>query len=240
MGEETPKSIVEETPKSIVEEIPKSIVELTSAVDQIEPRSAVHSSTVVVREAQGPCLPSKSASSTAPVESAPKRRCFAGPLPLEAFDVEQVSLAEVHEEKEETGQEEGEVVVCEAHQGLPSGFFDTERDEAKSRGIKEKNLEKRKKEKMEMEMRRFETLMEKEEQRMEAVRSDLDEMAFSLRNEEERDLMKEYEEKVEHYRNKIDLCKDDQPEKEESSESGSDIDIDAIQLNWRSKSIFGK
>merc|ERR1712112_100535 len=109
MGEETPKSIVEETPKSIVEEIPKSIVELTSAVDQIEPRSAVHSSTVVVREAQGPCLPSKSASSTAPVESAPKRRCFAGPLPLEAFDVEQVSLAEVHEEKEETGQEEGEV-----------------------------------------------------------------------------------------------------------------------------------
>jgi len=237
--EETSKSIVEETSKAIVEEIPKA-VELTSAVDKIEPISAAHSSTVVVREAQGPCLPSKSASSTAPVESAPKRRCFAGPLPLEAFDVEQVTLAEVHEEKEETGQEEEVVVVYEAHQGLPSGFFDTERDEAKSRGIKEKNLEKRKKEKMEMEMRRFETLMEKEEQRMEAVRSDLDEMAFSLRNEEERDLMKEYEEKVEHYRNKIDLCKDDQPEKEESSESGSDIDIDAIQLDWRSKSIFGK
>eukprot|EP00397_Hematodinium_sp_SG-2012_P021312 GEMP01022008.1.p1 GENE.GEMP01022008.1~~GEMP01022008.1.p1 ORF type:complete len:309 (+),score=92.20 GEMP01022008.1:25-951(+) len=185
-----------------------------------------------------PLQPSTAQPSAASVdeESLSKRPRLMGPLPPEAFDVEQVTLAEVEEIHGDADADAAEKPEeeCDIPKGLPAGFFDDEKQEAKSKGIK--NLEKIKERKLEMELRRFETTIEKEGQRMEAVRSDLDQVAFNLQSEEECALQDELRSKVEHYRQEIERRKHLKEEKvEDSSDSGSDVE--EFHVDWRAKSF---
>lgn len=169
-------------------------------------------------------------------ENAPKRIKLMGPLPPDALYIDQVTLAEVEEvdeKSEEAEAQEGGVLVG---RGVPEGFFDNEDEEAKARGVKKPA--KRREERMEMEMRKFEAQIEKEDQRMHAVRHDLDQIAFNLQSEEEILLIEELKDNAKKMREEVERLRKCENEKEEnSSDSGSDIDESLLVLNWRTKGL---
>jgi len=168
-------------------------------------------------------------------ENDPKRIKLMGPLLPDALYIDQVTLAEVEdvdEKAEEAEAEEGGVLVS----GVPDGFFDNEDEEAKARGVKKPV--KRREERMEMEMRKFEAQIEKEDQRMHAVRHDLDQVAFNLQSEEEILLIEELKDNAKKMRDEVERLRKCKNEKEEkSSDSGSDIDESLLVLNWRTKGL---
>lgn len=160
-----------------------------------------------------------------------KRIRLMGPLLPTAFHVDQITLAEV-EEVDEKAEAEAEELTAN---GIPEGFFDDEDEEAKARGVK-KPAQKRE-ERMEIEMRKFEAQIEKEDQRMHAVRQDLDQVAFNLQSEEEKMLVEELKERAKHMRDEVDRIRKLKQEKEESSDSGSDADETLLEVNWRTKGL---
>jgi len=166
-------------------------------------------------------------------ESEAKKPRLIGPLPPEAFTVDQITLAEVEDLLEQQNQDEENPDEANA---IPDGFFDDEDDQARAFGVKKPSQ--KKEERMESELRKFEAIMEKEDQRMHAVRQDMDQLAFNLQSREERALQRELRKNNKTLRKKIEKQRALKKEKEESSSSGSDIDdANLLDFDWRAKSF---